>query len=101
MSVKVRKSIQTKNQLVQENINKIIQNQIKFKYFVMDSWFACNETLELINKHKYFVVPLKSNRKIALSKANKIRGIWSKLEDIKSDDKPIEVWLEALSSSTN
>lgn len=99
-----RKSKVTKNQLVQENINQIIKNQVKFKYVVMDTWFACNETLELINAHKkYFVVPLKSNRNIALSKQEKLKGKWIKLDNeilnqqFANTQKTVEIWLEGLS----
>jgi IS4 transposase len=99
-----RKSKVTKNQLVQENINQIVKNKVKFKYVVMDTWFACNETLELIHKHKkIFVVPLKSNRNIALSISEKIKGGWIKLDNeelnqqLSNTQTTIEIWLEGLS----
>lgn len=106
VKIKTRKSIKTKNEIVQEKILQAIKNQVKFKYALMDIWFACNETLELLAKHKkFFVVPLKSNRKVALSKKVKLQGKWLKLEDIELDtdsdnpeqSKPVEIWLEGLS----
>ena len=99
-----RKSIITKNQLVQENINQIVKNQVQFKFVVMDTWFACNETLELIHKHKkFFIVPLKSNRNIALSKSEKLKGRWIKLDNeelnrqLSNTQTTMEIWLEGLS----
>lgn len=102
-TVKIRKTDKNKNELVRENINQIVKNKVKFKYIVMDSWFASVETLELINKHKkHFVVPLKSNRKIALSKQEKLKGKWLKLDNLElnqqleNTSKAIEIWLEGL-----
>lgn len=97
--IKTRKSDKTKHTMVQENINQIVQNQVKFKYVVMDIWFGCNETLELIKKYKKcFVVPLKTNRQIALSKRDQSSGNWVKLEGIEfKTDQPIEIWLNGLS----
>jgi hypothetical protein len=96
-----RRSKLTKNEIVRNNINQIILNNVKFKYFVMDSWFACNETLDLIHKHKkYYVVSIKTNRKIALSKTDKLKGKWSKLENLNIEaDKTVEIWLEGLHHS--
>jgi len=98
-----RKSKVTKNQLVQENINQIVKNQVKFKYVVMDTWFVCNETLELIHNHKkFFVAPLKSNRNIALSKQEKLKGKWIKLDNealncqLANTQTTVEIWLEGL-----
>ncbi len=47
-----RKSLKTKNEIVREMFIKSIQNHIKFKYVLMDSWFSSKETLELITKKR-------------------------------------------------
>lgn len=101
-----RKSPITKNQMVQDNINQICKNHVQFKYILIDSWFCCNETLELINNHhKNYVVPLKSNRKIAVTLKNKLSGQWQKLDNpefnqqLQDATTPIEIWLEGLDHS--
>jgi hypothetical protein len=105
-TVQKRRSTVTKNQMAQYHIKAIIKNQIKFKYFLMDIWFACNETLELINNnHKCYVVPLKSNRKLTTSLQDKKLGKWIKLDNTELNQKlydsqqPIEIWLEGLDHS--
>jgi DDE superfamily endonuclease len=93
-----RVSVKSKNQMVQDNIKLFIQNQIKFKYFFMDIWFGCSETLNLIHSYKkYYITPIKSNRKVALSKKDKSKKNWVKLENINfKDDQVQEVWIESM-----
>src|SRR5512139_2012546 len=38
----------TKNQWLQEMFLRCIHNQLKFRYVLMDSWFAAKDTLDLI-----------------------------------------------------
>ena len=104
--VEKRKSKTTKNEMAQFHIAQICKNQVKFRYVLMDTWFACNETLELINRHhKYYVVPLKSNRKLTTSKESKLKGKWIKLDNLELNQQlentnhPIEIWLEGLDHS--
>jgi len=51
-------------------------NQVKYKYILFDKWFASIENLVFIEEElqKKFVCPIKSNRKIALSKADRNKG---------------------------
>ncbi len=40
-----------------------IQNHIKFKYVLIDSWFASNDNFKYIRKYKkHFISAVKSNR---------------------------------------
>ena len=105
-TIERRKSKQTKNELLRDNFNQIIKNEVKFTYVLIDSWFGANGTLELINKtKKKYIVPLKTNRKIALSYQDKLQGKWHKLDTITDitkqeiENKPLEVWLEGLDHS--
>src|SRR5687768_6669895 len=47
-----------------------VHNQIPFRYVLNDVWFAAAENMKLIKNdlEKDFVMPLKSNRKVALSR---------------------------------
>ena len=93
-----RCSEKSKNQMVQDSIKIFIQNQIKFKYFFMDIWFGCSETLNLISAYqKYYITPIKSNRKVALTKKDKSKKNWTKLEDINFKDDQVQlVWIESM-----
>jgi len=59
-----RKSEVTKNKIMQQMIGKAVNNQLKFHYVLMDTWFSSQENSEFIIKHKKeFIAALKSNRK--------------------------------------
>jgi hypothetical protein len=60
-------------------------NALKFRYVLADTWYAAAETipalqgtLELIHSQlkKNFVMPIKSNRKVALSLEDKQQGTY-------------------------
>jgi SRSO17 transposase len=101
--IEKRRSKLTKNELLRDNFNQIIKNEVKFKWVLIDAWFGANETLEMINNaQKKYIVPLKSNRKIALSYKDKLQGKWLKLDTLDEitnqqiENNPTEVWLEGL-----
>lgn len=53
-----------------------MQNQIPFRYVLNDVWYASADNMMFV-KHtleKDFVMPIKSNRKVALSLADKQQG---------------------------
>ncbi len=94
-----RRSTKTKNEMALEMIAQTARNQVKFKYVLFDAWFSGVENLRVIKqKHKKDVIcPIKSNRKIALSLADKKAGRWvvvSTLE-IKADTE-LEIYLEGV-----
>jgi len=58
-------------------IQVAINNQLKFRYVLMDTWFSSKENFEFISKKKKeFITALKSNRFFAKSLEDKqsIRG---------------------------
>jgi len=65
-----------KNQYCREMIKQAAINQAAFRYVLTDVWFASAENMMFI-KHevkKDFVMPVRTNRKIALSRDNKKQG---------------------------
>ena len=61
----------TKNQLMRDMIAQAIQNQLKFKYVLADSWFASSENMRYIDKKgKVFIFDLKTNRTAAIEDRN-------------------------------
>ncbi len=94
-----RRSTKTKNTMALEMIAQAIKNQVKFKYVLFDAWFSSVENLRLIKqKHKKDVIcPIKSNRKIALSLADKKAGWWVVVSTLEiKENTELEIYLEGL-----
>lgn len=78
-----RRSSISKNELARSQIEYALKNKVKFRFVLFDVWFASVENMKLIlQKNKHFICPLKSNRKVALSKDDKLQGRWHKLETL-------------------
>jgi hypothetical protein len=69
--------------MAREQIAAAIKNKVKFRFVLFDLWFSSVENMRFIlSDKKHFICPLKSNRKIALSLADKLQGQWHKLENL-------------------
>lgn len=64
----------TKNQMYQQMLNQIIKNKVQFKYVINDIWYSSADNMVYIKKKlgKEFIMPIKSNRKISMSREDKI-----------------------------
>ncbi len=63
-----RKSEKTKNEMLREMLRVCVQNALKFRFVLMDSWFSSEENFEfIIGQGKDFIAALKDNRLVALS----------------------------------
>jgi len=84
-----RRSTTTKNEHYRQMLKQAVQNQVKFKYVLNDIWYAAAENMNFIKQElkKHFIMPLKSNRKVALSQDDKRKGKYVCVEavDIKSE----------------
>jgi DDE superfamily endonuclease len=84
-----RRSTTTKNEHYRQMLKQAVQNQVKFKYVLNDIWYAAVENMNFIKQElkKQFIMPLKSNRKVALSQDDKRKGKYVCVEavDIKSE----------------
>jgi len=71
-----RISEKTKNEQYREMLKVCIKNNIKFKYVLNDVWYGSSENMMLIKEamKKDFIMPIKTNRKIALSEKEKLSG---------------------------
>jgi len=81
----IKKSMFTKNDIMQDKLDILHNhNEVQYKYVLFDKWFASIKNMIFIaNKlNKFFVCPLKSNRKVALSKDNKQKGIYVNIADV-------------------
>ena len=64
----------TKNEIYKEMLNQIVKNKVQFKYVINDVWYSSADNMVHIKKKlgKEFIMPIKTNRKIALSREDKI-----------------------------
>jgi hypothetical protein len=94
-----KKSVLSKNEHYRNMLRACVKNQIPFRYVLNDIWFAAAENMKLI-KHeleKDFVMPLKSNRKVALSRADQQQGSYQAVGTLALEPGVVrEVWLEGV-----
>lgn len=93
-----RASEVTKNQLLQEMFLRCVHHQLKFRYVLMDSWFAAKANFELIlAERKHFVAVLKDNRLVALNEADQQQGRFVRVDSLQLADKQVvRGWLKGL-----
>jgi len=91
-----RASAATKNELMRAMLGTCVANRIKFRYVLMDSWYAAVENFEAIVKHhKHFIAALKSNRLVALSEEDKKQGRFVRVSELDlSDKQAVRGWLK-------
>jgi hypothetical protein len=80
-----RRSPTSKNEHYRTLLEHAVQNQIPFRYVLNDVWYASAENMMFVKHtlHKEFVMPLKSNRKVALSLDDKRQGRYVQVETLK------------------
>jgi hypothetical protein len=94
-----RRSQMTKNARYRMLLLVCAHNQLRFGYVLNDVWYASSDNMMFVvhTLKKHFVMPLKENRKVALSLANKQQGQYQAVSQL---DLPggttRQVWLEAV-----
>jgi hypothetical protein len=81
----IKKSMFTKNEIMRDKLKILhFNNQVKYKYILFDKWFSSLANLVFINDtlKKKFVCPIKSNRKIALTKEDKDKGNYVNISNV-------------------
>ena len=93
-----RKSLKTKNELYREMLSACRSNRLKFRYVLSDVWYSASENMDHIKRklEKEFIMPLKSNRKVALSsEETKRRGLYERVALLELEPNTTrEVYLE-------
>lgn len=79
-----KKSALTKNDRYRKMLEACVKNDLPFRYVLNDIWFASAENMRYVKLDlgKDFVMPLKSNRKLALSLEQKQRGQYQSVESV-------------------
>ena len=89
----------TKNDYFREMVARCLHNKLPFRYVLADTWFASAENMVFVKKEheKDFIFPLKDNRKIALSKEDKLAGRYVSVCSVALQEKAtLEIWLEGV-----
>ncbi len=92
-----RRSPISKNDLCRDLIQHAVTNQIPFRYVLTDVWFAAAETMRYVKTTlaKDFILPLKRNRKVALSRADQQAGRFVGVETLGCEPGAVrEVYVE-------
>lgn len=94
-----RRSAIGKNERYRMLLRIVVHNQIKFRYVLNDSWYSSADNMKMIKRdlHKEFVMPLKANRKVSLSQAEKEHGQYRAVSRLEIPaEATLEVWLEGV-----
>jgi hypothetical protein len=79
-----RRSPVSKNEHYRTLLEHAVQNQIPFRYVLNDVWYASAENMMFIQHtlKKEFIMPIKANRKVALSLADKQQGRYVRVDTL-------------------
>ena len=95
-----RHAKETKNEQLRRMVGTAVQtNRLPFGYVVADTWYASKENMVFLKEElaRDFVMPLKSNRKVALSLKDKLAGHWRKVDALTYQENTTrQVWLEGV-----
>lgn len=94
-----RRSPKTKNEYYRAMVATCVHNQLRFRYVLNDSWYASVDNMKLVKSEleRNFIMAIKSNRKVALSAADKAAGKFQVVSTLALPEGTVcEVWLEGL-----
>ena len=94
-----RRSPITKNEYYRQLLEQAVQNQIPFSYVLNDVWYSAAENMRFIQYTlgKDFIMPIKSNRKVALSLADKHQGRYVSVDTLDLEaNVPVTIYLESV-----
>ena len=94
-----RISEKTKNEQYRQMLKVCTKNNIKFKYVLNDVWYASSENMMFVKSEleKDFIMPIKTNRKIALSKKDKLNGKYVTVSELElKEDITYKIYLESV-----
>lgn len=92
-----RRATTSKNEHYRTMLRACVKNQMPFRYVLNDIWFAAADNMKMVKTelHKDFVMPLKSNRNVALSEQDKKEDRYQAVETLTLEHgQAREVYLE-------
>ena len=94
-----RRSPISKNEVFQELLRQAVVNEIPFRYVLADVWFASAKNMMFV-KHEVnhdFIMPIKTNRKVALSLDDKKQGRYVRVDELELEaDTVTTIYLESV-----
>jgi hypothetical protein len=85
---KKRKAWVSKNELMRSMFQTALNNQIPFRFVLMDTWFSAKENFEyIVKRKKEFITAVKSNRYFAASLEAKHQGQFQRVDSFELNDK--------------
>jgi hypothetical protein len=94
-----RKSKTTKNEHARNMLQAVHKNKIPFQHVLADIWFASAENMRFVKMdlEKDFIMAVKGNRKVALSKDDKANGKYQSIENLEiPKDTTKTIYLESI-----
>ena len=94
-----RRSPLSKNDYYQRLTQQAVTNQIPFTYVLNDIWYASADNMMFVKHtlHKEFIMPLKANRKVAVSLADKRAGRFVRVDTLVLEpNTPQDIYLESV-----
>ena len=92
-----RKSPTTKNELYRRMLCACQNNRLKYRYVLSDIWYSASENMRCIKEDlkKEFIMPVKSNRKVALSLEEKKQGAYERVGSMELESNTVmKVYVE-------
>ena len=95
-----RKASVSKNTHFRHLLSQAVENNIKFKWILSDSWFASKENMKYIHHDikRLFIFGIKSNRCVAMTEVDKQTGRYQSLRNAPLEaNVPVRVYLKDIS----
>jgi len=92
-----RASLYTKNELMRQMLMVCVQNKLKFRFVLFDTWFSSKENMCYIKKDlvKDFICARKSNRLVAVSEEDYQAERFTAIEDLPWQEETVFIgWLK-------
>lgn len=96
---KKRRSSVTKNEVYRDMLRQVKQNQIPFRYVLNDVWFASTDNMKFVKNEleRDFIMPLKTNRKVAFTLEDKKQGRYERVDELDIEpDTVMTIYLEGV-----
>ncbi len=93
-----RKSVISKNELMRNMLAVATHNSVSFSYVLADIWYSSSENMKYIacTLKKEFMMPVKSNRLVALSKKDWINKNFLHIDDLPWQEEPLIIWMKGI-----
>lgn len=94
-----RRSPISKNEHYQSLVRQAQANRIPFQYVLNDVWYASADNMNFIKEELQldFIMPLKANRKVALSREDKAQGRYVRVDQVTLEPGVVRIaYLEAV-----